>query len=56
MSIHMQMGDLCSEDGQRVCDKKIVVWCHRSKKIVFCVNFLFEHINHIRTAAHGHPQ
>jgi len=34
---------------------KIVVQCHGSKKIVFWwwYNFLFEQINHLRTAVHG---
>jgi len=37
--------------------KKVVVQCHGSKEIVFlCYNFLFEQINHIRTATPGHPQ
>jgi len=37
--------------------KKIIVQCHGSKKIVFLwFNFMFEQINHIRTAVHGHAQ
>jgi len=51
------MDDWCSEDGQGVYEKKIVVKCHGSKNIVFFViNFLFEQINHIRTAVHGYTQ
>jgi len=30
------MDDFCSEDGQRVYDKNIVVYYHGSKNIVFC--------------------
>jgi len=37
--------------------KEIVVLYHGGKKIVFLLyNFLFEQINHIRTAVHGQLQ
>ena len=34
------VNDLCSEDGQRVYDKKIVEYCHGSKNIIFYYTIL----------------
>jgi len=51
------MDDLCSEDRQRVYDKKRLLCSITVAKITFFViNFLFEQINHIRTAVVVHPQ
>ena len=51
------MDDFCSEDRQRVYDKKRLLCSIMVANITFFViNFLFEQINHIRTAVHVHPQ
>ena len=55
------MDDLCSEDGQRVYDKKDCCVVSRLQKYRFLwYNFLFEQINQMRTTVqctvHVHPQ
>ena len=53
----MWMDDLCSEDGRRVYDKeRLLCSVMVAKKSFFLwYNFLFEQMNHIRTAVYGHP-
>ena len=52
----MWMDDLCSEDGQRVYDKKDCCVVSRRQKHLYVMNFFCEQINHTRTAAHAHSQ
>jgi len=51
------MDNLCSEDGQRVYDKKYYCVASRQQKDRFLsYNLLFQQTKYMRTAVHGHPQ